>query len=67
VNSFPSDAGLNAMEEVPPSVAAGKTPVAPLWAIAVAKQRPSSQLEGVAGRVYALMAVQSESEIAALF
>jgi Xaa-Pro aminopeptidase len=54
------------LEEVPPSFAAGKTPEAPLWAIAVAKHRPSSQLKGVAGRVYALMAVQSESEIAAL-
>src|SRR2546430_3430064 len=54
------------LEEVPPSVAAGKTPEAPLWAIAVAKQRPSSQLKGVAGRVYALMAGQSESQISVL-
>jgi len=54
------------LEEVPPGVANGKTPEAPLWAIAIAKQRPPFQLKGVADRVYALMAVQSESEIAAL-
>ena len=54
------------LEEVPASVAAAKTPEAPLWAIAIAKQRPSFQLKGVGSRVYALMAVQSESEISAL-
>ena len=55
------------LEELPPSVANGKIPEAPpLWAIAIAKQRPSFQLKEVADRVYALMAVQSESEIAAL-
>lgn len=55
------------LEEVPYSVVNDQTREAsPLWAITIAKQRPSSQLKGVADRVYALMAVQSESEIAAL-
>jgi len=54
------------LEEVPTSVAAGKTPEAPLWATEIAKQRPSFQLKGVGARIYTLMAVQSESEIAAL-
>jgi Xaa-Pro aminopeptidase len=54
------------LEEVPANVAAGRTPEAPLWATEIAKQRPSFQLKGVGGRVYTLMAVQSESEIAAL-
>lgn len=54
------------LEEVPASIAGEKTPDAPLWAIAIARQQPALQLKEVAGRVYALMAVQSESEIDAL-
>jgi len=54
------------LEDVPASVAGEKMPEAPLWAIAISKQRPGFQLKEVAGQVYALMAVQSESEIVAL-
>ncbi len=54
------------LEEVPPNVAGEKTPEAPLWAVAIAKHLPAFQLQEVAARVYTLMAVQSESEIAAL-
>ena len=54
------------LEELPANVVDAKTPAAPLWAIAIAKQRPAFQLKDAGGSVYTLMAVQSESEISAL-
>lgn len=51
------------LEEVPPNIAAGKAPEAPLWVTAIANQQPSFQVKDVGGKIFALMAVQSESEI----
>jgi len=55
-----------ALEELPPHLTAERTPEAPLWTIAIQKKWPSFQLKGVGDRLYTMMAVQSQSEIAAL-
>ncbi|MBZ5570369.1 MAG: aminopeptidase P N-terminal domain-containing protein [Acidobacteriia bacterium] len=55
-----------AVEELPSNLASEKAPEAPLWAVTLAAKWPSFELKEAHDRVYALMTVQSQSEMASV-